>query len=118
MGNDKLDNLVKIGQLKAEPFSQSEFDGLLQSGKAKMNDAQKGTLSLKADLTWHITHPTLCRSRHSDGTATDQEADILSSSAFGIRWIYRMNSGESWIRHIENATFPSTKAILMLMNSW
>jgi hypothetical protein len=58
MGNDKLDNLVKIEQLKAEPFSQSEFDGLLQSGKAKMNDAQKGTLSLESrfDLAYNASH--------------------------------------------------------------
>ncbi|MGC2047653.1 MAG: hypothetical protein WA635_03460 [Gallionella sp.] len=31
MTSHKLDNLVKIGQLKAEPGSQSEFDGLLRS---------------------------------------------------------------------------------------
>jgi hypothetical protein len=58
MGNDKLDNLVKIEQLKAEPFSQSEFDGLLQSGKARLNDAKKEILSLESrfDLAYNASH--------------------------------------------------------------
>ena len=57
MGNDKLDNLVKIGKMKAEPFSQSEFDGLLQSGKARLNDAKKETLSLESrfDLAYNAS---------------------------------------------------------------
>lgn len=58
MNNEKLDNLVKIGQLKAEPFSQPEFDGLLQSGKARLNDAKKETLSLESrfDLAYNASH--------------------------------------------------------------
>jgi len=32
MSNESLQKLVEIGQLKAETFSQSEFDGLVQSG--------------------------------------------------------------------------------------
>ena len=30
-----LDNLVRIGQLKAEPPSQAEFDGLSRSGQVR-----------------------------------------------------------------------------------
>ena len=35
-----LDNLVKIGQLKQEPPDQQEFDGMVSSAKARLNDAK------------------------------------------------------------------------------
>jgi len=34
-----LDNLVRIGQLKAEPPAQAEFDGLVRSGQVRLADA-------------------------------------------------------------------------------
>ena len=45
MSDDKLDELVRIGQLKAEPFSKPEFDGLIRSGKVRLNDAKNESLS-------------------------------------------------------------------------
>ena len=58
MNNDKLENLVKIGQLKVEPSSQSEFDGLVRSGKARLNDAKNESLSLESrfDLAYNASH--------------------------------------------------------------
>jgi hypothetical protein len=54
----KLDNLVKIGQLKTEPGSQSEFDGLLHSAKARLIDARNETLSIESrfDLAYNASH--------------------------------------------------------------
>lgn len=40
-----LDNLVKAKQLKVEPPDQSEFDGMLKSGKTRLQDAQVEGLS-------------------------------------------------------------------------
>lgn len=58
MTSHKLDNLVKIGQLKAEPGSQSEFDGLLHSAKARLTDARNETLSIESrfDLAYNASH--------------------------------------------------------------
>ena len=58
MNNDKLENLVKIGQLKAEPFSQSEFSGLIKSGKVRLNDAKNESLNLESrfDLAYNASH--------------------------------------------------------------
>ncbi len=58
MSNDKLDNLVRINQLKAEAFSKSEFDGLIKSGKLRLNDAQNESLSLESrfDLAYNASH--------------------------------------------------------------
>lgn len=42
---ENLQNLQKIGKLKAEPPDQVEFDGLLKSAKRKLPDAENETLS-------------------------------------------------------------------------
>ena len=39
MISTNFDNLIKSGQLKAEPADQQEFDGLLKSGKKRLHDA-------------------------------------------------------------------------------
>lgn len=53
-----LDNLVRIGQLKAEPPAQAEFDGLLRSGQVRLADAANAGLSLESrfDLAYNAAH--------------------------------------------------------------
>lgn len=41
----KLDNLVKIKQLKVEAFDQAEFNGMLASAKRRLQDAKLPALS-------------------------------------------------------------------------
>lgn len=43
-----LDNLVKIGTLKAEPADPVELDGLIRSGNAKLVDALRTDLSVES----------------------------------------------------------------------
>jgi hypothetical protein len=54
----QLNNLVKTGNLKTEPASQAEFDGLLRSGKARLIDARNETLSIESrfDLAYNAAH--------------------------------------------------------------
>lgn len=42
---EKLDNLVKIKQLKIEPPDQNEFDGMVNSAKRRLQDARIEGLS-------------------------------------------------------------------------
>jgi len=58
MTSQQLDNLVKTKSLKAEPGSQSEFDGLLRSGRARLIDARNDTLSIESrfDLAYNAAH--------------------------------------------------------------
>lgn len=42
---EKLDNLVKINQLKKEPPDQNEFDGMVNSAKRRLADSQVKGLS-------------------------------------------------------------------------
>jgi hypothetical protein len=58
MGVPALDNLVRIGTLKAEPCNQAEFDGLLAAGAAKLKDAAYSGLSAESrfDLAYNAAH--------------------------------------------------------------
>ena len=53
-----LDNLVRSGQLKREPPAQSEIDGLVRSGLARLKDAENRELSLdgRFDLAYNAAH--------------------------------------------------------------
>jgi len=58
MSNGELDNLVKIGQLKAEPGTQVEFDGLVDSARKRLADARNEKLSFESrfDLAYNAAH--------------------------------------------------------------
>jgi hypothetical protein len=58
MPSQQLDNLVRIGQLKAEQAMQPELDGLLRSGAARIKDAENAQLSLESrfDLAYNAAH--------------------------------------------------------------
>jgi len=58
MGLPQLDNLVRVRQLKVEAAAQSEIDGLLRSGNARLKDAKKEDLSLDSrfDLAYNAAH--------------------------------------------------------------
>jgi hypothetical protein len=57
MPNDKLDNLVKIGQLKAEGATTGEVAGLIRSGLARLADAKIEKLSIESlDLAYNAAH--------------------------------------------------------------
>lgn len=58
MPSAPLENLVRIGQLKREPPSRVEFDGLVRSGQIRLKDAQNSTLGLESrfDLAYNAAH--------------------------------------------------------------
>lgn len=58
MSSTPLDNLAKIGQLKAESPTTSEIKGLLQSARLKLKDSQNNSLSLESrfELAYSAAH--------------------------------------------------------------
>ena len=58
MSPSPLDNPVRIGQLKAEPPSEAECQGLLRSGLHRQDDAGREELSLESrfDLAYNAAH--------------------------------------------------------------
>ncbi len=53
-----LDSLVRIGQLSEEPPAASELEGLLRSGRARLDDAAKTSLHIESrfDLGYNAAH--------------------------------------------------------------
>jgi len=58
MTSDKLDNLVRSGQLKKEPPRADELAGLSRSGLARIADAERSDLSFESrfDLAYNAAH--------------------------------------------------------------
>lgn len=58
MANDPLDNLARIGQLKAESATQREIAGLLRSGMVRLEDSKNESLNLESrfDLAYNAAH--------------------------------------------------------------
>ena len=58
MADDKLENLVRIGQLKPEPATDEEIAGLLRSGTVRLKDAKNESLSQESrfDLAYNAAH--------------------------------------------------------------
>ena len=53
-----LENLVGAGQLKREPGDQLEFEGLVRSGRARLDDSKQKSLSIEGrfDLAYNAAH--------------------------------------------------------------
>ena len=58
MNHPQLDNLVRVGRLKAEPAAESELQGLIRSGNRRLHDAARKDLSLESrfDLAYNAAH--------------------------------------------------------------
>jgi len=58
MPHEQLDNLVRIGKLKAEPASDREIEGLIKSGVARLQDSKVESLSIESrfDLAYNAAH--------------------------------------------------------------
>jgi hypothetical protein len=54
----ELDNLVKIGQLKSEPGTRAEFDGMVASARKRLVDARNESLAPESrfDLAYGAAH--------------------------------------------------------------
>ncbi len=70
---EKLDNLVKIGQLKHESSDQNEFDGMVASAEIRLNDVKLGALSQdsKFTLAYGAAHALSLAAMRSHGYRSD-----------------------------------------------
>ena len=58
MTSQQFKNLLDIKQIKVEAGNQKEFDGLIQSGQARLTDSRRENLSLESrfDLAYNAAH--------------------------------------------------------------
>ena len=68
-----LENLVKIGKLKAEPPDARESAGLIRSATVRLHDARKASLSLESrfDLAYNAAHSAALAALRAAGFRSD-----------------------------------------------
>jgi hypothetical protein len=54
MSHEALGHLLRIGQLKSEPFDALEFDRLLKMAQSRLADAQIELIAVTQKLKTHI----------------------------------------------------------------
>lgn len=81
MTSPELENLVRIGQLKREPSSPREFDGLLKSGAARLADAANSALALESrfDLAYNAAHALALAALRHQGYRSDNRYVVFQA---------------------------------------
>ena len=74
MTSQQLDNLVKAGRLQTEQADQAEFEGLVRSGRVRLEDAKRKDLSLEGrfDLAYNASHALALASLRWKGYRPDR----------------------------------------------
>jgi hypothetical protein len=82
MSSKQLDNLVGIGLLKKEPGDPVEFNGLLGSGRARLNDAKTPGLSPQGrfDLAYNAAHALALAALRWHGFRPDHKRYVVFQS--------------------------------------
>ena len=75
----QLENLVKTGNLKAEPGDQTEFDGMIRSARARLEDAGKKVLSIESrfDLGYNAAHALALSALRWHGYRSDKRFTVF-----------------------------------------
>lgn len=83
MGKQELDNLVKIGTLKIEPPSRKEFDGMLESAKKRLADAQNKDLDPDSqfDLAYGAAHRLALAALRHQGYRSENRVTVFQTLA-------------------------------------
>ena len=83
----QLDNLVRAGQLKAEPPAQSEIDGLVRSGRVRLLDAGKASLNIESrfDLAYNAAHARSLAALRWHGYRSENRYIVFQSLAHTLK---------------------------------
>lgn len=111
MDLDALANLHKIGQLKAEPRDDQEFDRLLIMAKSRLTDAQLKNLSAEGRFTsaYSAAHAAALAALRWHGYRSENRFTVFQ--CWPIRWAGQLINGAFWMLHTKNAIWLNTKAI-------
>ena len=74
-----LENPVKIGKLKVEPFSETEFKGLVTSASKRLADARNEALSAESrfDLAYNASHALALAALRRQGYRSENRAIVF-----------------------------------------
>ena len=87
MASAPLDNLVRTGQLKAEPAAQPEIDGLMRSGQVRLKDAGNPANSLESrfDLAYNAAHALSLGALRWHGYRSESRYIVFQSLAHTLK---------------------------------
>src|SRR5580698_2491261 len=89
MAKQELENLVKIGQLKREPATCAEFDGMINSAKKRLADAKKKDLSSESqfDLAYNAAHGLALAALRQKGYRSENRYTVFQALAHTVEGI-------------------------------
>jgi hypothetical protein len=81
VGKQELDNLVRIQKLKAEAASRKEFDGMLQSARTRLSDAQNESLDPDSqfDLAYGAAHRLALAALRQQGYRSEDRVTVFQT---------------------------------------
>ena len=81
MSKEELNNLVKIGKLKAEPGSRAEFDGMVSSARTRLRDAQNESLDPDSqfDLAYGAAHRLALATLRQQGYRSEDRITVFQT---------------------------------------
>lgn len=99
MPPDPLENLVKIGKLKAEPPAEKDINGLINSGLARLKDSQNESLNIESrfDLAYNSAHALSLAALRKAGYRSDSRYIVFQCLNHTLDF-----PNESW-RVLDNA---------------
>jgi hypothetical protein len=117
MGKQELDNLVRIGQLKKEPPSRAEYDGMVAAARTSLTDAQK---DLDPDSQFTLAY--VLRTGWPWRPCAAKDTDPKIGFQYSRRWFIRSEpvtpTFKSFSKRITSATLPNIKAAWILTGSF
>jgi hypothetical protein len=81
MVKQELDNLVKIGSLKTEAASRSEFDGMVKSARRGLADAQNESIESDSqfDLAYEAAHKFALAALRRQGYRSENRVTVFQT---------------------------------------
>lgn len=86
MGKQELDNLVKIGRLKAEPAGRKEFAGMVKSARRGLADAQNESIAADSqfDLAYGAAHRFALAALRQQGYRSENRITVFQTLAHSL----------------------------------
>lgn len=88
MSQPELDNLVRIGQLKAEPRNMGEVKRMLLMAQTRLNDAKLSKLSLEGRFTsaYNAAHAAALAALRWHGYRSENRYTVFQSLTHTLGW--------------------------------
>jgi len=86
MSKQELENLVRIGQLKVEPGTRAEFDGMLNSAKKRLADSRNESLASESrfDLAYGAAHGLALAALRQKGYRSENRFTVFQALAHTV----------------------------------